>query len=516
MSEETYKRSDWQEWQPFIPLDKSEPPPFPMETLPPVLRNISQTVGASDQIDEAVPALMGLGAVATLAQKTARVRATGRWSEQLSLFVVILAESGERKSSAYPTMVGPVHELEAELEAQERESRLYRNEQRRALEAQLATARKGAGSRKGEGGAGPNSSVDEAAQLAAERELMGPEETAPRLAVDDVTTPALKTLMAANGGRIGLLSPEAGFLSVLKGAYSSNGDPADMSALLSAYTGSEPIVVDRTGRSGERIPRPALSVVMVGQPRVFEELCRIPGAQERGLVARFVVARVNSLAGSRFLIVDDEPEPADTPAGRAYAAVLRELADRKVSDAPPVLRLSDEALEHYREWHDALEVERAPEGGAWSVIAEFAGKAHGLALRYAGLFHLCEDSQAQDGDLIDLDTMRRACALADWSLEAHRAAAVGAELLPPVELAQRIIRASSRGTLARSRKSIAGKWAPFTDRDVRNQCGSGRRRPSPQQIEEAAFVLWSMGYVRWVKAEGYFEWNPDLAAGGER
>ncbi|MFN8129410.1 MAG: DUF3987 domain-containing protein [Candidatus Nanopelagicales bacterium] len=498
-----------QDWPELIPLDSSEPPPMPVEVLPPVVRDMAEMVADSAQVEATIPAVLGLGAVAALTQKTARVAATSQWSEPLSLFVLALADVSERKTTAYAHMVGPVHDLEAELEAGERDGRILRNERRVQLASQVTAARKAA--------AGGDGALEEAAQLAAQLEDMGPEERAPRIATDDTTTQKLKGLMADNGGRIALLSPEAAFLGTLKGAYSSNGDPADMSGLLSAYTGSEPIVVDRTGRTGERIARPALTVVMVGQPRIFEELSRIPGAQERGLIARFVVVRVPRY-GFRALRTDERPAPADTAEGQAYARTLRALSQREVSDSPPVLRLSPEALALYARWHDALEAERAPEGGEWSVIVDFAQKAHGLALRFAGIFHLCEHHDAGEGDLIDLDTLRRACELTDWALAAHRAAVVGELTLEPVRHARALLAKAERGSLSKSRKADLGKaWAPFTERDVRIALGGRNKAVDSERAKiPLESVLEPYGYIRWSRELAAYEWHPDLAAGGER
>lgn len=494
------------EWPTLVRLDAAEPPPLPLDRLPGALADMAQASAQAAQIDPAVPALLGLGAVATVAQKTARVAAVPRWSESLSLFVVAVADVSERKSASYGDMAGPLYELEVELDEATREVRIHANEERRLRAAELDKLRKDAA----HGKAGERPGVDTLAEAAAELEALGPERDRPRLIVDDITPEALKGVMADNGGRAALLSPEASFLSVLAGAYTGNGKPADISGLLSAYTGSEPIVVDRRGRANERIPAPSLTLVMVGQPAVFRELTRVPGASERGLIARFVAVRVPSLAGRRPLDLNDTPAPADTPAGVAYARTLRALSHREVSDHPPVLFLDAAALEVYREWHDELEAERGPDG-RWAGIAGFAGKAHGLALRYAGLSYLCDHPGATEADRIGADTLTAALELADWSLLAHEAAVVGAGLSDVASRALRVVKAAERGTLARSREE-RGPWAPVTHRDLRLALGNAGRPLGQEDVEEVFEVLKAHGYGRWDQT-GAFHWHPELNGG---
>ncbi len=497
-------------WGTYVPPDSFDPPELPLGLLPPVLGDYARVVAESVQCDPALPALMGLGVVAALAQKTAQVRATSKWSEQLSLFILALADVSERKSPSYAHMVGPVHELEGELAQVGQEGRIYANEKRRVLAKQLENARRDAGN----ANAKRPTTLDAVAEMAAELEAMGPEERPPRIATDDATPERLKGLMAENHGRIALLSPEASFLHVLAGAYTNNGRPADFSALLSAYSGGEPLTVDRQGREHVRVPHPALSVVMVGQPTVLEELSRVKGAQERGLVARFVVCRVPSRAGSRPLQTGDEPGAADTFEGKEYRQLLGQLSERTPSDTPPVLALDPDALEEYRAWHDALEGERGPHGGRWSGIADFAGKAHGLALRFAGLSHLCEHPDAGGGDLIGPDAMLWAQALTDWALESHRLAVVGARVPTEVRQAHRVLGAAARGTLSQSRQAHRGPWAPFTVRDLQRFLGYAGRPVSSADVVPVVEFLESQGWARPVPGgAGLLEWHPGLAGG---
>lgn len=499
-------------WGPLVLPERIEAPSLPLGLLPPVLRDYSQVVADYVQCDPSIPAVLALGSVAALAQKSATVRGW-TWQESLSLFLIAVAPSGERKSPAYKAMCGPLRALEAELDSAGRTERLLRNEERTRLDGMIKTLRQAAAKPKGKEEPPRPEAV---AELVAELEAMGPDEFPPRLIADNVTPEALTSLMSRNGGRMTVLSPEGAFLSILKGAYTGNGEPADMSAMLQAYNVAESITVDRKGRESERIDYPSLSMVLIGQPLVFEELCRLRGARERGLIGRFIVVQVPPRAGSRFRSVTGgtQTEPPDTAQGQRYERLLRHLARRPAGDSPPVLQLSAKAQDRYERWHDALEVERDPDTGRWALIPEFANKAHGLALRFAGLFHLCEDPGAGDGDRIELDALTAACDLADWALESHLAAAVGLSVPEEMNLVNRLLRAAHRGTLTGSREA-PDPWGPFKLRHVRRFLGNSSRPVDNFGAKDLVKVLKDLGLTRG-DGDGPCEWHPGLVNGGAR
>lgn len=511
MTSQSAYSGDTDGWGPLVLPEQLEAPPLPLGLLPPILRDYSRVVAEYVQCDPSIPAVLGLGALAALAQKTATV-AGWTWRESLSLFLIAVAPSGERKSPAYKATCGPLRVLESELDREGRDGRMYANERRAQLTAQLAAMRKQLASGKGEG-----LHLEDLAEVASELEAMGADELPPRLIADNVTPEALTSLMARNGGRMAVLSPEGAFLSILKGAYTGNGEPADLSAMLQAYNVAESITVDRKGRESERIEYPSLSMVLIGQPLVFEELCRLKGARERGLIGRFIVVQVPPLAGTRFRSITGgaRVEPPGTAQGQRYEELLRALSLRKPVDSPPVLRLSPEATGHYEGWHDELESERDPDSGQWALIPEFANKAHGLALRFAGLFHLCEHPAAGDGDLIGIEDLKAACALTDWALEAHKAAVVGLSVPEEIKRAQRVMGAAERGTLSQSRKE-RGPWAPFTHRDLTRTLGNATNPVSYGRAQEIGESLEALGLTRFSRVLSAWVWHPELVAGGAR
>ena len=491
-----------EEWPELDEFDSHRAPVLPLDRLPAVVCDLARAVAASAQVAPEVPALMALGALAAVAQKTAKVRGS-RWSEQLSLFVLVIADTGERKSPAYKDVVVPLRAIERRLDESTRYARMERNADRDLLADQVGATRKAMTSSKGT----PDAAV--LAELRSRLEALGPEEAAPRLYADDASLESLVSLIVTNGGRMGLLSPEASFLKIIQGAYQSGKATADLSALLSAFSGTEPLVIDRQGRVGGRADAPALSIVMVGQPKTLRDLMAVPGAEERGLLARFLIARADSRGGTRTMELEDAPDVADTPEGRAWAVLLDRLAEREVSDGPPELRLDAAALGLLATWHNVdLEPERC-DPGRWRLILGFAAKAHGLALRLAGLFHLAEHPDAGHGDVIGAETMAAGIELAEWALVAHEHAVVGAGLSPEVSHALRVIKGAERGTLTGS-KAEPMPWAPFTERDVSRLLGTSRAPVSVDDARRYLDLLASRGYIRHETAERRWCWRPGL------
>jgi hypothetical protein len=498
-------------WPDLDRLDVDHVVGFPLDRLPRVMRDISTAAAESADVDATMAAVMAVGAVAAVCQKTAKVRGPD-WVEQLSVYALVLADVSERKTTTYGHIVGPLHRIEADLDAATRDGRILRNERRESLARRIKVAQDSeAKAAKGKGDAPDVAAI---AQMQGELADMGPTEERPRLVTDDATTQRLAQLMAGNGGRMAVLAPESQNLMSWSGGY-SNGK-ADLAPLLAGYSG-DPLTTDRVGRGGDRIPAPALTVVMVGQPIVLQILTNIEGAVERGLTARFIVARVETRAGRRKLRRPDgftRLDVRDTAAGVAWEAALARLAQRQVSDTPPVLTLSPEALDRFVDWHDNdLEPERGEDGGRWSSIRGFAGKAHGLALRLAGLFHLVEHPDAGDGDEIPAATLDDAVEVVEWALAAHLAAIVDAELPVEVKRAHRLVGAARRGTLAAG-ASHPVPWVPFQVRDVSNYL---RRKDNPVDRIAAQGViehLQARGYVRPVAGVSKtFEWHPDLVEG---
>ena len=155
----------------------------------------------------------------------------------------------------------------------------------------------------------------------------------PRLLVDDATPEALASLLAEQGGRIALLSPEGDVFDMMAGRYSQGGGP-NLGVYLKGHAG-DPLRVDRKGRPPEHVDRPALTVGLAVQPEVLRQIADRPGFRGRGLLARFLWSAPAGTVGRR------QVGAAPVPAGvrERYATEVKALA-RSLLDQAEAGRLA--------------------------------------------------------------------------------------------------------------------------------------------------------------------------------
>ena len=86
----------------IIPLNNVHlPPPFPVDCLPPVLRDYVNFVSQTVQVYPDMPASLVLSVLSVCLQGKAKVRFSPFWAENINLYVMIAAPPGERKSSVF-------------------------------------------------------------------------------------------------------------------------------------------------------------------------------------------------------------------------------------------------------------------------------------------------------------------------------------------------------------------------------------------------------------------------------
>jgi replicative DNA helicase len=216
------------------------------------------------------------------------------WVEPTNLFVVCAMTPGSRKSAVYKDVTKPLGQLERELVVGRADDVLRREVERDVAEQAAAKAKDMAGKAK------PNEDAADllANAIAAAQRAKGMEvPVVPRLLADDATPEALASLLADQGGRIALLSPEGGVFDMMAGRYSSGSMP-NLDVYLKGHAG-DPIRVDRKGRKPEHIERPAVTVGLTVQPDVLRLIADRPGFKGRGLLARFLWSLPASTVGRR-------------------------------------------------------------------------------------------------------------------------------------------------------------------------------------------------------------------------
>jgi hypothetical protein len=382
--EETLVDAHGIEWGPPVPLhDAGDPDPIPLHTLPSWMRDHIESVAGAVQVPADLPALLTLCATAGALQKKAVVTPRVGWREPLTLWGMGVLPSGARKSTTFKKITTPITDHEMLLREQVEQQRTEALDMQEVLEDRLNAAKKAAVK-------ADDLSEAEAAVQAARDELDAHEvPSMPALWSDDATSEALLKDMAANDGRMLVMSPEGDFLKFIAGRYDSG---SVLNLYKKAWTGDEAVRDSRVGRKGNDVPNPALSVAICAQPTVLQDLAQKRTFRGEGLLARFLYVVPPSNVGNR-LTGADVP-PLDTAAKATFEKRLTDLWEvtpKTIEEdgtwSPHVLRLQDRARVVFHDFEDEVEAMLKP-GAALDGLQDWGSKMVGQMLRIAGLIHI--------------------------------------------------------------------------------------------------------------------------------
>lgn len=399
--------------------------PYPAEALGELLGGAARVLHEIVRAPLAICAQSVLGAAALAVQAHADVLLDGRRIPIL-LFLLSLAESGDRKSAIDRLALYPVSRREKRLIDEHEPAR---REYERALDAWKAAR---ADALRGGGKARDKATIARAlAQVGDEPEAP----LAPILLAGEPTLEGLLKLLAIGQPSLGLFSAEGG--QFVGGHAMSQDNALKTSAGLSALWDGSAVDRVRAGDGASKLYGRRVSCHLMMQPRVAAELLGSEMLVEQGLIARFLIAQPESAAGSREYI---ERNAEDAPEIRAYTGRLLDRleaplpirADTRNELEPRTLPLSTAARRLWIEFHNAVEREIV---GEFAPIKAFAAKAAEHVLRLAGVLRLIDDLDAAE---IDEDTLRRAIALGEFYLAEALRLAGSAQADPELSAAARL------------------------------------------------------------------------------
>jgi hypothetical protein len=212
---------------------------------------------------------------------------------------------------------------------------------------------------------------------------------------------------------MGWLADEGGVFGLMV-RYAKAGVPPNFEVFLKGHVGS-PMVVDRVGRPALHVARPALTLGLAVQPDVLRALRDMPGARDRGLMARFLYAIPASKVGGRE--VHDRSLAAEVMQ-RYEAAVNRVAAEAEKWGSSPI-KLGSDAAEAFHQFRARVE-RRMAFGGDLAPIADWANKLPGAVGRVVGLLHVAEGAGHEE---VAERTMLAAVRMAEEHLVPHARAA---------------------------------------------------------------------------------------------
>lgn len=478
--------ADTASWDMPVPLSHTvRPPAFPTDVFPAWMADQVTATAVFTQTDPAMAGTLALAVLSTCAGGRVVIEAKPGWREPCNLFLVVIAEPGERKSPVHSAMAGPLLAVEATLAARiepiMRENAALKDiAERTAEQAKIVAAKADPAKRDA-------LTADAVAATLAAEAITVPKP--PRLLADDATPEALNSLMAANGGRIALISDEGGIFDILAGRYSST---PNLDAYLMGHSG-KPIRVDRRGREAEYIANPAVTIGVMAQPSVLRKFGANADLAGRGIVARFLFVLPVSLAGYR----DDDAPPIPEHVTHNYTAEIQGLALATADfDRPAVLALTDDARATRSAFSQEIEVQLR-RGAELHDMRDWANKLSGTTVRLAALLHLAHYPDDGWRRPVEARQMADAVRLVRFFIDHYRAATNTITADPAGSDA-----AYALGVL------IDKQMTTFTRRELHRR--TPRRLSTAAAVTAALDTLTQYGWVR-PRGDGRYDLHPRAA-----
>lgn len=423
-----YSATDWPDPEPLTePLD---PLPYPTDALPPLLRAAVREAQAFVQAPVALVACSALAALSLAAQGLVNVRRDHQLVGPVSLYLLAVADSGERKTTCDTIFSPALRDWESgrlmaiapDLAARDAALAAFEAKKAGILDAIKHKRRRSQDTAKEEG------------ELDALAREAPPSVAVPRLLYADATPEALAHALATGWPSGGVLSAEAG---AVFGAHGMGYDTILRNlALLNVLWDGGAIAIDRRSKPSFQLRDRRLTFGLMAQPEALRGFLERAGTLPRGtgFIARFLIAWPASTQGTRAY----RPAPAAMPAVERFGRRITALLDTPLAtDArggltPTVLDLSPAAHAAWVHLHDLVESGLGT-GGEYQSVRDVAAKAAENVARLAALFHVLEHGPA---GTIGADRLLGAEDIVRWHL--HETRRLLAELDTPSALAAAI------------------------------------------------------------------------------
>ncbi|AGI67445.1 hypothetical protein OAN307_c17820 [Octadecabacter antarcticus 307] len=381
--------------------------PIPWQALGPLAEPIKAILTLT-QAPDAIAMQSVFAVASTATQGLVNVEAL-QGGVPLCVFLITVAQSGERKSACDGLATAAIKEVDQERERQYRRSK-------RLFEAKLAAFQKGLRRKTSsdfdviEGGIN-----DPNADLAPEPPLV------PTILISDPTIEGLHRRLETGTPSIAVISDEGGQFF---GGHSMKRENAlktvagfcklwDGAIFSKSRASSEPVVL-----YGKRV-----TLHLMVQPGVAQDVVGDPMMKDQGFLSRVLIAWPDSKIGSRKISKDPVYIAAKREAKvvlLAYNQRIKELHNLELPIHPETradldprqLNLSDQARAKLEAFYNRVEY-ASNKGEAFEYMTGFAAKAPEMAARLAGVLTLYADEHASE---ITEEMMSNGIALMDWYL----------------------------------------------------------------------------------------------------
>lgn len=405
---------------------KVDAEPYPVDALPDSIRAAVEEVQGFTKAPVPLVASCALAALSLAIQTHADAKRAEKLTGPVSLFLLTIADSGERKSTCDGFFTKAIRDYE-ETQAELAKPRL--KDHKAYIEAW--EAKRGGIKEKIRQVAKQNKPTANLEATLRDLEHDQPEPPrVPRLLYADATPEALAYGLAKNWPSGGVVSAEAG---IVFGAHGMGKDSVMRNlALLNVLWDGGNFAIDRRAGESFMVRGARLTMALQVQEATLRSFFDRSGGLARGtgFLARFLIAWPESTQGLRPFTEAPANWPALAAFNKRIAAILEQPApvDENGALNPPLLPLTAEAKAAWVAFHDAIESELA-NGGELYDVRDVASKSADNAARLAALFQVFEGA----GGAIGAAAFESASRIAAWHLnEARR---FFGELALPAELA---------------------------------------------------------------------------------
>lgn len=351
--------------------------PYPTAYLEPIMSDAVSAIAKLAYVPASLAAQSVLAACSLAVQPHFNVVIPTGQNRPVSLFLVSVAESGDRKSTSDEFAMEAIREYERDLEQAFLEKKADSLIQQSAWDEAKKQATQ-VNKKRG------REALEEAYRDLGPRPE-GPEE--PIIVLRSGTTQGLLKKFIVARPSLGLMSDEGG--SWLGGFGMSEDNRLFTISTLSDFWDGATVQMLTSGEGHTALRGKRLSFHLMMQPIVSNRLLGNAEALGQGFLSRLLVSQPESLAGQRFVNPDDLEDPAARHAIAVFRNRLSQIIRAKMPldlDTgllkPELLRLSDKATRMWWEFYNEIEAELGPEGKYQSVKG-FVGKLPEMAARIA-------------------------------------------------------------------------------------------------------------------------------------
>lgn len=403
-------------WGPYRPL-RARPDEIPINGFPKVLRDVILEAAKYSEVGRDMVTGIALGSLGAAVMGTLRVEMTNGHNEPLNPAILVLADSGGRKSATFDKIVGPLREINNGFSEKDE----FATKKRKLEIEKLDDEIKSRSSKKKEDPATAKKSVAALAKEADELDELKLRkmtlESKPKK-WDFLTGNATPEAVGLQISRawscaVTMLSSDTNIFSQAKDLYGGSGDKQDI--YLEAISGSSYVNKRVTGDTSYSFPFSALSLLVMWQNTRYSDFVKKhPDFMASGFISRLCLIYSEPKAGYmtyamyEFSAAIEEAWRSvltriNNTAIEHIEAGIKEQALANAERAIPkdddhvmfrTIKTRESGEKPFLDWIRAREVHRR-EGEEHSAISSWASKSNNRALVFAALLTLVDDPRAE-------------------------------------------------------------------------------------------------------------------------